>query len=230
MRRSISEPIYYSERLRHRKVHHPKVAVQRWRTLCRKNQPCSASGRAQRRVTNLNWRAAKRKLQLSPELLSKVVTFTWPHVLKRKGKDALSLMTMWMCRSCKCVLPRVGKLKKHKCTPRHSGPLQACPKKQVKVLERNFLFVPNALHMAWTRSVWMGFSLRLVPLWRESLSVTLSSHDLVGYFEPVGGSLRYPQKISLRYLQKRSLGYPETHDLQVIGLQLPAIPWERRIS
>ena len=126
MRRSISEPIYYSERLRHRKVHHPKVAVQRWKTLCRKNQPWSPSGRAQRRVTNLNLRAAKRKLQLSPELLSKVVTFTWPHVLKRKGKDALSLMTMWMCRSCKCILPRVGKLKKHKCTPGHAGPLQAC--------------------------------------------------------------------------------------------------------
>lgn len=137
MRRSISEPIYYSERLRHRKVHHPKVAVQRWKTLRRKNQPCSASGRAQCRVTNLNWRAAKRKLQLSPELLSKVVTFTWPHVLKRKGKDALSLMTMWMGRSCKCILPRVGKLKKHKCTPGHSGPLQACQKKRLKVLERN---------------------------------------------------------------------------------------------
>ena len=146
MRRSISEPIYYSERLGHRKVHHPKVAVQRWKALCRKNQPCSASGRAQRRVTNLNWRAAKRKLQLSPELLSKVVTFTWPHVLKRKGKDALSLMTMWMCRSCKCILPRVGKLKKHKCTPGHSGPLQACQKKRLKVLERNRVRAQRIAH------------------------------------------------------------------------------------
>eukprot|EP00434_Breviolum_minutum_P027507 symbB.v1.2.024324.t1/scaffold2287.1/size83372/2 len=134
------------ERLRHRKVHHPKVAVQRWKTLRRKNQPCSASGRAQRRVTNLNWRAAKRKLQLSPELLSKVVTFTWPHVLKRKGKDALSLMTMWMCRSCKCILPRVGKLKKHKCTPGHSGPLQACQKKRLKVLERNRVRAQRIAH------------------------------------------------------------------------------------
>lgn len=104
---------------------------------CRKSQPHSAAGRAQRRVTNLNCRAAKRKLQLSPELLSKVVTFTWPRVLKRKGKDALSLMTMWMRRACKCILPRKGKLKKHKCRPGHSGPLKACEKKRLKVLDRS---------------------------------------------------------------------------------------------
>ena len=42
--------------------------------------------------------------------------------------------------------------------------------------------------------------------------------------QAVGGSLSDPQKRSLSDPQKRSLKDPQTHDIQVIGLPLPAIP------
>ena len=132
MRSSVSETIYFSERLLHRKAHHPKVPLQRWKALVRKGIGCTASGRAQRRITGLNVHAAKRKLKLPAELLAKVLPFAWPHVVKRRGVDALCVINMWMCRSCKCILPRPGKLKKHKCRPGLTVGLKACQDKRLK--------------------------------------------------------------------------------------------------
>ena len=142
IRSALSQTAVFSAKRRHKDLHHPKVPLAKWKSLC---EPRAGGHIAVLRVTICNREIAKHFRDDTQHRVEGFEKFVWPRpcAFEKKRIARVKFRTAWTCLKCGCCFVDRTRIPQH--TSKLCKPARAakCRKQRLKALARTELWCRN---------------------------------------------------------------------------------------